>query len=90
MTVPMVNMLQPITAFATRGAMLRGIYDYYLFIWLIAPAISILAFYGLLHLEHKDQNALSIMEHAPSWMKKISYIAWGIFTITMLRLLLPS
>lgn len=90
MTVPMVNMLQPITAFATRGAMLRGIYDYYLFIWLIAPAISILAFYGLLHLEHKDQNALSIMEHAPSWMKKISYIAWGIFTITMLCLLLPS
>lgn len=65
-------------------------YAYYLFIWLIAPAISISAFYGLLHLEHKKQNALSIMEPAPSWMKKTAYIAWGIFTIAMLCLALPS
>ena len=90
MTVPLVNLLQPINVFFTGGAMQGNIYAYYLFIWLIAPAISILAFYGLLHLGHKDQNALSIMEPAPSWMKKISYIAWGIFTITMLCLPLAS
>lgn len=54
---------------------------------IIGFAIALIALYGVLHIKNEGKNAWSLMEPAPAWMIKVSWIAWILLGIAMFAIL---
>ena len=54
---------------------------------IIGFGIALIGLYGVLHIVHNGKNSWSLMEPAPSWMKKVSLVAWLLLGIAMIAIL---
>lgn len=59
----------------------------YILPMIIGFVIALIALYGALQMKNEGKNAWSLMEPAPVWMKKVSWIAWILLGIAMFAIL---